>query len=155
MRTKVPSWKPCLITVLLCFSTVYTGFIFICLLLYHCPCISSPRAIVCTHLRCQHPIQASEPLRGKERKEWWLNRTDSAERGGAGITFPWLFHHKGSWVPAWLTTGGLGKGPGASQVILICKLSFPPTFSQNHYTGPSRLDVNVSSLAYKWIHVIL
>lgn len=153
MWTKVPSWKPFLITVLLCFSTVCTGFIYIRLLLYHCPCISSLCALVCPHLHCKCPVQASESLRGKERKEWWLNRTESAERGGALSPQGQL----GSSLT--LTSWGLGKGHAASQGVpshphSASSLS-PLTLSQNHYAGTSWLDVNVSSLAYKWIQLIL
>lgn len=89
-----------------------------------------PICPVCPHLRCKCPIQASESLRGKERKERWLNRTESAERGGAGITFPWLCHHKGSWVPAWLwLPGAWVRAMGlhrASQVIFILQALFSP-----------------------------
>lgn len=40
---------------------------------------------------CTETVQQSEYLRGEDRV--W---------GGAGITFPWFFHGKGSYGPAWL-----------------------------------------------------
>lgn len=72
--------------------------------------------------------QLRSPLKRKEMKGWWLTQAESAHGGGAGITFPRLCYHRGSWVSAWLWHHRVWVrvmgAHGASQVILIYNFSF-------------------------------
>lgn len=121
----VPSGKPFLITLILCFSTMFMGFIYTCLLLI---IVLASQAHHVSPFTLWDSAQLRSPLKRKEMKGWWLTQAESAHGGGAGITFPRLCYHRGSWVSAWLWHHRVWVrvmgAHGASQVILIYNFSF-------------------------------
>ena len=95
-------------------------------------------------------------LRGEKRKQWWLTQAESAHRRAAGITFPWLSHHRGGWV--WAKVMGVYRAFASRwkwrlQAIFIYNFFLLPTFSQNNWVGTLFKTLSVPSLAHfiNWI----